>query len=210
MAAFSEEHTAKLAGVSVGQLRAWDRSDFFKPSYAEENRRLAYSRVYSFRDVVSLRVIARLLNEHDVSLQHLRKVSAKLAGLSSEKWSAQKLYVHNRKVAFDEPETKRRREIVSGQFVIPLEIKIKAIVGEVEDGARTLMSRRRDQIGQFERNRWVAHNAEVFAGTRIAVDSVRRFAEDGYSIADIRKEYPSLTAADVKAALSRQGRDRAA
>jgi hypothetical protein len=54
IAAFSEEHAARLSGVSRAQLRHWDRTGLLKPSYAEPDRRGAFSRVYSFADLVSL------------------------------------------------------------------------------------------------------------------------------------------------------------
>src|SRR3546814_1264985 len=31
--AFGEEHVSRLTGLSVGQLRAWDRRGFFSPHY---------------------------------------------------------------------------------------------------------------------------------------------------------------------------------
>jgi len=42
----------------------------------------------------------------------------------------------------------------------------------------------------------------VIAGTRVSVTAIREFAEDGYSVARIIKEYPVLTEADVAAALT--------
>ena len=52
IAAFSEEHATRLTGVTKSQLRYWDRTNFFVPSYAEENRRVVFSRVYSFKDIL--------------------------------------------------------------------------------------------------------------------------------------------------------------
>src|SRR4051794_25525186 len=99
--AFGEDAAARLSGLSVNQLRTWDRTGFFTPSYAESNRRLPYSRIYSFRDLVSLRVLGRLRNEFEVPLQHLRKVSEKLAALGDERWTGCTLYVLGRRVVFD-------------------------------------------------------------------------------------------------------------
>src|SRR3546814_1019024 len=78
--AFGEEHVSRLTGLSVGQLRAWDRRGFFSPHYAYEDRRSPYSRVYSFRDVVGLRAIAVLKQkhrseEHTSELQSLMRIS---------------------------------------------------------------------------------------------------------------------------------------
>lgn len=56
VAAFGEEHASKLTGISMSQLRYWDRTDFYSPSYAEANRRLPFSRVYSFKDIHRLQL----------------------------------------------------------------------------------------------------------------------------------------------------------
>ncbi len=66
--AFGEEHVAQLTGLSRGQLRAWHRRGFFVPHHAYEDSRSAYSRVYSFKDVVGLRAIAVLKKNHRVSM----------------------------------------------------------------------------------------------------------------------------------------------
>jgi DNA-binding transcriptional MerR regulator len=60
IAAFSEEQVERLTGLNTAQLRYWDRMGFFQPSYAGENRRIAYSRIYSFKDVVGLRTLGLL------------------------------------------------------------------------------------------------------------------------------------------------------
>lgn len=58
--AFTDEQVARLTGISVGQLRYWDRTSFFRPDYASENRSDPFSRIDSYLDLVSLKVIARL------------------------------------------------------------------------------------------------------------------------------------------------------
>ena len=62
--AFSEEHVARLTGITVHQLRYWDRTGFFHPAFAADDRKVAFSRVYSFKDVVSLRVLNILRNKY--------------------------------------------------------------------------------------------------------------------------------------------------
>ena len=58
--AFSAENVSRLTGLSMSQLIDWDRIGFFRPEHASENRREAYSRIYSFQDVVGLRTLAVL------------------------------------------------------------------------------------------------------------------------------------------------------
>src|SRR5262245_20194400 len=78
---FTEDEVARLTGITTHQLRYWDRHDFFSPSLAYEDRSRPYSRLYSFRDVVSLKVLNQLRNEEGVSLPHLRDVKKRLAKL---------------------------------------------------------------------------------------------------------------------------------
>ena len=196
--AFSEADAARLSGLSVGQLRGWDRRDFLKPSYAEPDRSLPYSRIYSFRDIVSLRVLGQLRNVYKVTMQHLGKVSKKLEHLGDAKWSAATLYVLGRRVVFDDPRIVRRIEIVSGQqvFDIPLRIAIldtkKAILE---------LNRRSDcTSGKVVHGKFTLQNEPVFAGTRIPVAAIKRYIDAGYISDYILKEFPDLTESDIETA----------
>ena len=67
ISAFGEEDVERLTGITIHQLRYWDRTRFFAPSLAADNRRAAMSRVYTFRDVVCLKVLNRIRNELKVA-----------------------------------------------------------------------------------------------------------------------------------------------
>jgi uncharacterized protein (DUF433 family) len=186
--AFSEEQAARLSGVSLNQLRRWDADEFFCPSFSDA-KGVPFGRIYSFRDIVSLRVLNDLRNKKKISLSHL----------GDEKWTATTLYVLGRRVVFDDPRTNLRQEVVSGQrvFDIPLRVVISSTRRAVQE-----LNDRSDRIGQVVRARFIAQNEPVIAGTRVSVTAIREFAEDGYSVARIIKEYPVLTEADVAAALA--------
>lgn len=201
--AFSEEHVERLTGLTVRQLRYWDRTGFFVPSFASENRREPLSRVYSIKNVVSLRVLSKL-KEYGVSLQHLRQVSKKLAHLADDKWTRTTLYVWGKKVLFidpDDPERKVPQEIVSGQYAIP-SIVLAAEVSDTQRAVEQFRKRSPNNIGHIERHRATVQNAPVIAGTRITVAAIKRFNEAGYSARQIIEQYPDLTEEDVKAALA--------
>lgn len=203
VSAFSEDQVQRLTGISKRQLRYWDRTGFFTPSLAEENRRIAFSRIYSFTDVVSLRVLNILRNQYGVSLQHLRKAAEDLPQMSEEKWGSTELFVLNRRVVFVEPETAQYREIVSKQYVIG--IPLREIVSDTKRDIKALRERDKGTAGTIVRSRNVCHNAWVMAGTRIRVASIKEFAKEGYTIRQIQKEYPTLTEADIEAALRYEG-----
>jgi uncharacterized protein (DUF433 family) len=199
VSAFSEEQVQRLTGVTVAQLRYWDRTNFFVPSLADEDRARPYSRVYSFRDVVCLKVLNTLRNEARVSLPHLREVKERLAHLGDDMWARTTLYVLNRKVIFDNPDTRRKEEIVTGQGV--LQIPLEVVRSNMERAVKELWSRDETTIGKIQQKRGIVGNKPVVAGTRIPVSAVKAFHKAGYTIKQIIEQYPALTEDDVRAAL---------
>jgi uncharacterized protein (DUF433 family) len=208
IAAFSEEHVERLTGLTTAQLRYWDRTGFFQPSFADENRRMAYSRIYSFKDVVGLRTLGLLRRQHNVPLQHLRKVAERLSDLADDLWTKTTLYVLDRRVVFHDPRSGRLQEIVSGQYVIG--IPLKKIVSDTRRDVEKLRRRGDEKVGKIERSRYVSHNAWVIAGTRIPTSAIRRFKEAGYTADQIITEYPDLTERDIEAALAHEENANAA
>jgi uncharacterized protein (DUF433 family) len=201
VSAFGEEQVQRLTGVTATQLRYWDRTDFFVPSLAAEDRRRPRSRVYSFRDLVCLKVINTLRNEAKVPLPHLRDVKEKLAHLGNDMWTRTTLYVLNRKVIVDNPETRRKEEIVTGQGVFQLPLQV--VQSNMERAVKELWKRDETTIGKIQSTRGIVSNKPVVAGTRIPVSAIRAFHEAGYTIEQIREQYPVLTEDDVRAALKR-------
>lgn len=208
VAAFSAEQVERLTGLTKRRLMYWDRTGFFAPSYADDDRRSPYSRIYSFRDVVGLRTLWRLTEEFHASLQHLRKVAEKLSHLSNDLWSTQVLYVLDKKVVFDETGAGKLREVLSGQYVNGL--ALGEVISDMRQAVDQLRQRHPDQIGRITQSRFVNHNAPVVAGTRIPVSAIRDFADAGYTAEQIIKEYPDLTDRDVTAALRYEETDAAA
>ena len=201
--AFTEEQVERLTGISKRQLRYWDKTDFFTPAFVSENRRVAYSRIYSFTDVASLRVLNVLRNQYRVPLQHLRAVAKELPQMSTDKWTTTELFVLNRRVVFAEPGTNKYREIVSKQYVIGIALNV--VLSDTERDIEDLNRRDESTIGKVTRSRNICHNSWVIAGTRIPVVAIKRFAEEGYTIGQIREEYPTLTEADIRSAIQHEG-----
>lgn len=206
--AFTEEQTERLTGVTRSQLRYWDRTQFFQPSFGYENRRVAFSRIYSFKDIAALRTISMLRNEYSVPLQHLRQVARKLQHLEDKLWTETTLYVLNKRVHFFNTSTGDIEDVLKGQYA--LELPLKKIQSEMSDEVHRLFRRSDENVGQVSRSRNLSHNAWVVAGTRVPVATIKRFAEDGFSIDEIQHEYPSLTKADIRAAIEYEGDGAAA
>ena len=199
--AYTAEQVAQVTGLSVRQLSYWDRNPrFFVPEYQDQDQNRYFGRIYSFRDVVSLRTIAILLKKHHLPLQELRRVDPWLKEHSATPWASLRLYVLDKHVYFQHPES---GQIVAARYphqvVIPVEIA--EVVDEVRSASDRLRQRSPGQIGRIDRNRYVAHNAYVMAGTRVPTSAVWSFHQAGYTVDQIIREYPRLTAEDVEAAI---------
>lgn len=71
-ASFPTAQVERLTGIGAKTLHFWDRSGFLSPSLMQAHG-TGSRRIYSFRDLVALRVAAQL-RDAGISLQALRKV----------------------------------------------------------------------------------------------------------------------------------------
>lgn len=196
--AFSDEQAARLAHASLGQVRYWDQSGFFKPSIGYENRRVSFSRIYTFDDVVALRVLASLRNKYDVPLQHLRRVRNKFE-LPQSAWKNEDIFVNAKKVYF---KNERGNFVHSetGEETLP-HIPLPQVIADVSREAEMLGIRPEEVSGRKTKRQSVARAAEVFEGTRIPIDTVKEYFDANLEIDDILKDYPTLTEKDIDAAM---------
>ncbi|MGH2827888.1 MAG: MerR family transcriptional regulator [Actinomycetota bacterium] len=72
MEGFTADQASRYTGCTAHQLRYWDRIALVRPSVQKTGGRPGVKRLYSFRDLVSLRVIKSLL-DGGMSLQRVRK-----------------------------------------------------------------------------------------------------------------------------------------
>lgn len=200
---FGAEHIQRLTGLSAFQLREWDKAGFFAPQYAYENRRVPAGRVYSFQDLVGLRTLSVLSKKYRIRLPELKKAAAGLARWSKTPWSSLTLYVLNREVHFQNPETGAIEGAVSGQMAVA--IPLEDVMADMREQASKLSERPRDSIGAIDRRRYKMRNVWCVAGTRIPVTAIYSFVDAGYTARQIIEQYPDLTQKDVREALSRRG-----
>jgi uncharacterized protein (DUF433 family) len=205
--AFTDEQAARLTGLTKGQLRAWDRKEFFAPHYGATDRRLPYSRIYSFQDVVGLRTIYKLRHDHHVSVQQLKKAAAELVRRGYGNWANTRIYVVKKQVHFQPPGARHAEGLDDGQLAM---IPVIDVIQDIEARVREMAVRAKNQKGKIEQHKFIAHNSPMVAGTRIPTAAIRRFHDAGYSIEAIISEYPSLSPADVRAALKFEKAKRAA
>ena len=206
--AFSEEHASELTGASRKQLRDWDRIGLLRPSFGSGSTGLPYGRIYSFRDLVSLRVLAQLRNKYKVPVPHLQEVQRELGQLSDDPWSSTTLYVLKKRVVVSSPNARRKHEVGSGQQV--LDVPLRVVITGMRDAVARLNKRGDDKVGKIVHGKFVAQNQPVISGTRIPVDLIRSFIFAGFNTQAILREFPDLTAADVHAAGAFEGASAAA
>lgn len=190
ISAFTDEQAERLTGVSRSQLRYWERTHFYSPSHG--------SKLYSFRDLVCLKVLNTLRNDVKVSLQHLRDVKDVLLHLGDDLWAKTTLYILAKRVVIQNPETEELEDAVNKQGV--LQIPLRVVSDNMAQAIETLNVRDKANP-QIVKSRGVAGNQFVIEGTRIPVENVKDFAEAGYSIKAIMAEYPSLSRKEIAAAI---------
>ena len=72
MEGFTSHQASRLTGCTPRQLRYWDQIGLVRPSVQRTGGRSGVPRLYSFRDLVSLRVVKSLL-DGGMSLQRVRR-----------------------------------------------------------------------------------------------------------------------------------------
>jgi len=195
--AFSEQQAASISGLSLYQIRQWNKHGLIRPAFEKGKEGTPYARLYSFRDLVSLQILDDLRNHKKVPLAHLRDVASSLRHFGDERWIATTLYVLGKRVVFENPKTSQREEVVSKQRVF--DIPLRVVARNTREKIRRL-SDRSDRTGEIEKRRMVSGNRRVFAGTRIPVSGVIDFLRAGYPPEAVLKEFPDLTLRDIEAA----------
>ena len=72
MEGFTAQQASRFTGVTARQLRYWDHIGLVRPSLQKTGGRPGVPRMYSFRDLVALRVVRSLL-DGGMSLQRVRR-----------------------------------------------------------------------------------------------------------------------------------------
>lgn len=201
------ERLSSVVQVPESTLRYWEKTGVFQPSYVDPTPRTPNRRIYSFRDVVSLRALAELRRNLNIKLEDLREAGQYLSEFYEAPWAELRFGVVARRLVFRDPTSQRWRS-VQGEVVLPLDLQ--DLPNEVRRSVAVTMQRGIDQIGKIVQHRNVYHNQPVIAGTRIPVSMIVDYAEAGYSAQEIIREYPQLNVADIEAALAHPSTRRAA
>ena len=200
--AFTLEQAARVTQLTESRIRYWDRTGVIKPSLVKETTGGAYSRIYSFQDLVALRTVAQLRENFGVSLQKVREVGERLRRHADKPWSELRFYASGKHLFFQDPQTDLLLSALKpGQSALLQALDLVAVARDTETRADSLVERGQKQFGQVVTNRYLAGNRPVIAGTRIPTEAIWEFHEDGYAVDEIVAEYPRLTPLDVEAAI---------
>lgn len=191
---FTEDQVVRLTGLSRRQLRYWEKTRFFAPTFSAGS-----GGFFSFRDVVGLRTIATLRKK--VPLQELRKVGAWLKRYGDEPWSRLRFYLAGRKVYVRVP---GEPHPVSARGQSATEYAMQEIARETRARVEESRQRPSDTIGQID-----SRKRPVIRGTRVSTEAVWTLAKEGASEGAIREAFPHLTGEDVRAALEYERKRRA-
>jgi uncharacterized protein (DUF433 family) len=191
--AFTTREAQQLSGLTARRLQYWDETAFIRPSVAARLGR-GSPRLYSFRDLVQLRIAALLRDR--LSLQALRGLKDALdldAPFAEVRFAST---VHGETVYLVQagvPEAVRQ----PGQIVMTFDVPLSEIRSDLE--RRIVELRRRRGIGRLEKTRGIVSGQLAVAGTRITTAAVGRMLKAGWDERRILAEYPELTQADIEA-----------
>ncbi len=196
LSAFTAERVRRLTNLTARQIQYWDEQRFISPSLTRRKGR-GRRRLYSFRDLVALKVAAEL--RKSFSLQLIRRVNDHLRNLDYRSPLAELRFVAVDEELYFQESARWQEARQTGQVVASFMVP----VGEIAEDLRRQISSDRAEArkpGVIETRRGVLGSRPVFAGTRIAVETVLNLLRDGASEHEVENLYPDLTPADIEAA----------
>ncbi|MDQ3764181.1 MAG: DUF433 domain-containing protein [Actinomycetota bacterium] len=197
--AVPREMAARLAGLSYRQVDYWAATGLIEATVDNQVSPGRRVRLYGFVDLMALMVAAEL-RARGFSLQHIRKLVryfksrgvdeplTELRWATSGKGKGKTIYIQF-------PDGSWEDDISPIQIVFHEILEFKPLRHRIQ----VAMQRDASTVGHVERRRGVLGGKPVLAGTRVPVDTVRRYLAAGRSVDDILRAFPVLTAADVEA-----------
>lgn len=187
---FTINIATKVGRISRGQAANWAKSGFFVPSilYSTDHRPYVY--LYSFSDLVALRVISILRSDYRVPLAEVRRAADYIREAPNDlPWSEMRIWTSDHKVHLSQPDN---------DVAV---IELGPLASNVKEEADKLFYRGPEDYGKVERKRNVMHGALVVKGTRIPVSTVVALVGAGWNTERILQAYPTLHPEDIQGVL---------
>jgi uncharacterized protein (DUF433 family) len=152
-------------------------------------------RLYSFLDLLALVVAAELITR-GVPLRRIQQIVGHLRSRGYDRPLSQLTYATiGNNVHFQHDDGTWEGDLRPNQLVLREVLDLEPLRQRIVEGSR----RDGDLAGKVERRRATMGSKPLLAGTRVPVDTVRRYLADGRSTDDILEAYPMLTVDDVEA-----------
>jgi len=123
-AGFRGPQVCKLVGITYRQLDYWARTDLVRPSVMDANGS-GTQRLYSFRDLIELKVIKQMLDA-GISLQSARKAVESLRGFQKDLASA-RIVIQGASVVLAETDAQVMDLLRGGQGVLSVVLDVEPL-----------------------------------------------------------------------------------
>jgi uncharacterized protein (DUF433 family) len=208
--AFSQDLVTQITGLSKRQLEYWDETDVIKPSIAEHTG-WGRPRLYSFRDLIKLKVAAAMRDAGKLP-SNMRETMQALEARGFDDPFVSITFVlttDGNRVAYIDPVTGELLDAHHGneidQTVESFGLPLRDLRTGLEETIQQILARRH---GEITRLRNVQGHQSIVEGTRVPTAKIAAVADAGWSRERILSAFPHLTADDVDAALKHERRRR--
>lgn len=194
--AFTTKEAERLTGLTPRRLQYWDETGFVTPSVAARQGR-GSPRLYSFQDLIQLRIAAQLRDR--LSLQALRRLKSALdvdAPFAEVRFA---VTIGGETVYLGQAGSAEAAR-APGQIVETFQVPLEEI--RVDLMRRVAELRRRHRSGEVVRTRGVLGNKPTIVGTRITPQAIVGMLDNGWDRPRILEEFPDLVPADIDAAIA--------
>jgi|SRR5450759_3542032 len=201
--AFSQDLVARITGLTRRQLEYWDDTDVIKPSIAESEGR-GSPRLYSFRDLIELKVAARMRRK--LRPAQMRDLMQQLEARGFKDPFVTVTFVETsggRQIAYIDPQygplSAHGREV--GTVVETFGLPLRNLRRDLEKSVARATARKTGRVGSV---RGIQGGRPVIVGTRVPVAKLAALADAGWDEDRILAAFPHLTHDDVQAALTHE------
>lgn len=192
--AVPRDTAARIAGLSIRRLDDWARTGLVEPA-VDSRVTTARVRLYGFLDLLALTVAVELITR-GVPMRRIRQIVEHLKSRGYDRPLSRLTFatIGNR-VYFQHDDGTWEGDLRPDQLVLREVLDLEPLRRRIAEGSH----REKELAGQVERRRGAMGSKPLFAGTRVPVDTVRRYLAAGRSTDDILEAFPVLTANDVEA-----------
>jgi DNA-binding transcriptional MerR regulator len=132
-AGFRGPQVCKIVGITYRQLDYWARTDLVRPSVMDANGS-GTQRLYSFRDLLELKVIKQMLDA-GISLQSARKAVESLRGFEKDVASA-RIVIQGASVVLAESDQEVMDLLRGGQGVLSVVLDVQPLQDTITEAVQ--------------------------------------------------------------------------